>query len=55
MLQELFGSATAEKVILYMAYLGEGHIRRIAKDLFNASLFLFAFSFMLFESWIVFK
>ena len=32
MLEGLFGSETAEKVILYLAYVGEGHIRGIASN-----------------------
>jgi len=32
MLAGLFGSETAEKVILYLAYVGEGHIRGIASN-----------------------
>lgn len=32
MLKDLFGSSTAEKVLLYIAYTGEGHIRAIAKN-----------------------
>lgn len=33
MLDTLLGSKTAEQVILYICYVGEGHIRRIAKQL----------------------
>jgi DNA-binding MarR family transcriptional regulator len=32
MLAALFGSETAEKVILYISYVGEGHIRGIASN-----------------------
>jgi hypothetical protein len=32
MIAALFGSETAEKVILFIAYVGEGHIRGIASN-----------------------
>lgn len=32
MLEGLFGTETAEKIILYIAYVGEGHIRGIAAN-----------------------